>query len=338
LKAVKTLRKPVVKVNAVPLAPPPFVENDPAAAIASLLGSDWSGVRHIFESVANGISISDVSNSEMPLIYVNPAFEKLTGYVLDEIRGRNCRFLQAGRTTQPGLRPLRHALSERRDVTTILQNFKKDGTPFWNELFLSPIRDRSGEVTHYVGIQNDVTERVELERKLAYMVHHDTLTGLANRGLLMDRLTQALSRADRSGRLVAVLFLDLDNLKTVNDLYGHEAGDLLLQVVGQRLGASVRKHETAARLGGDEFVVVLEDIEDEQAATRIKRRVANEIRQPMLASQQEFNPSASIGMALYPADGTTPGELLRAADMAMYVAKQAFKQIGQPTPGIGLLQ
>jgi len=232
---------------------------------------------------------------------------------------------------QPGLRAIRQALIERRDVTEVLRNFKKDGTPFWNELHLSPIRNRKGIVTHYVGIQNDVTARIELEAKLAHTAQHDMLTGLANRGLLMDRLTQALSRAKRSGRLVALLFLDLDNLKTLNDAKGHDAGDLFLKVVGQRLASAIRGYETAARLGGDEFVVVLEDIQDEQSASQIGQRIAAEVQQPIWISQKTLYPSVSIGMALYPQDGQTPGELLRVADMAMYVAKSASKPKGQAT-------
>jgi diguanylate cyclase (GGDEF)-like protein/PAS domain S-box-containing protein len=289
---------------------PQTIKNDPRVAIASLLGSDWSSVRHIFESVANGISICDVSNPDMPLIYVNPAFEQLTGYVLKEIRGRNCRFLQAGETGQHGLGSLRQALRERRDVRTVLKNFKKDGTPFWNELHLSPIRDRAGDITLYVGIQNDVTERIELEARLAHNAQHDMLTGLANRGLLMDRLAQALSRAKRGGRLIAVLFLDLDNLKALNDANGHDAGDLFLKVVGLRLASAIRKYETASRLGGDEFVVVLEDIQDERDASQISHRIAAEVQQPIWISQGTFHPSISIGMAIYPQDGQTPGESL----------------------------
>ena len=316
----------------------PTTENDAGAAIASLLGSAWNSVRHIFESVANGITVADVRDPEMPLIYVNPAFERLTGYVMEEIRGRNCRFLQAGERTQPGMEPLRQALIERRDVRTVLKNFKKDGTPFWNELYLSPIRDRAGDVTHYVGIQNDVTERIELEAKVAHAAQHDALTGLPNRALLMDRLTQALARAKRNGRFVAVLFLDLDNLKTLNDDKGHDAGDLFLRVVGQRLASAIRNYETAARLGGDEFVVVLEDIQDEEGASQIKCRIATQVQQPIWISQEAIHPSASIGMALYPQDGQTPGELLRVADIAMYLAKSTSKQKGQATFNAECLQ
>ena len=187
-------------------------------------------------------------------------------------------------------------------------------------------------------LQYRLVNRIEkVSNNISSMVL-DPLTGLANRALLMEQLAKALFRAKRSGLLVAVLFLDLDNLKSVNDVYGHAAGDLMIQVVGQRLGAAIRKHETAARLGGDEFVVVLEDIEDEQAAEKIKGRLADEIRQPMWASQQEFNPSASIGMALYPRDGETPGQLLRVADVAMYVAKHVCKQMARATLSPGLVQ
>jgi diguanylate cyclase (GGDEF)-like protein len=236
------------------------------------------------------------------------------------------------------MEPLRQALIERRDVRTVLKNFKKDGTPFWNELYLSPIRDRAGDVTHYVGIQNDVTERIELEAKVAHAAQHDALTGLPNRALLMDRLTQALARAKRNGRFVAVLFLDLDNLKTLNDDKGHDAGDLFLRVVGQRLASAIRNYETAARLGGDEFVVVLEDIQDEEGASQIKCRIATQVQQPIWISQEAIHPSASIGMALYPQDGQTPGELLRVADIAMYLAKSTSKQKGQATFNAECLQ
>jgi len=164
------------------------------------------------------------------------------------------------------------------------------------------------------------------------------LTGLANRGLLMDRLAEALSRAERSGRLVAVLFLDLDNLKSVNDSYGHDAGDLLIQTVGQRLAVSIRRHETAARLGGDEFVVVLEDLKDEDDAANAQDRIAQDVRQPIEASQNTINSSASIGVALYPRDGVTPASLLRAADQAMYAAKRISKRMESYTLTSGLLQ
>jgi diguanylate cyclase (GGDEF)-like protein/PAS domain S-box-containing protein len=299
---------------------------------ANLLGSQWSGMRQVFESVANGITISDAGDAEMPLVYVNPAFERLTGYGLQEVQGRNCRFLQDGETRQPGLEILRKALQERREVRTVLKNFRKDGTPFWNELYLSPLKDATGHITHYLGIQNDVTAKVEMDANMAHMAHHDMLTGLANRTLLMDRLDKTILRSRRSQRLAAVLFLDLDNFKCVNDIFGHDAGDLLLKVIAHRLASTVREYETAARLGGDEFVVVLEDLADENEAQKIMQRLTSELRKPIWFSQETFEPSVSIGMAIFPRDGESPKELLRAADMSMYLVKHLSKGGVEPQP------
>jgi diguanylate cyclase (GGDEF)-like protein/PAS domain S-box-containing protein len=292
---------------------------------AHLLGPRWSGVRQIFDSIANGITIVDVNDPEMPVVYVNPAFEQLTGYSLAEVQGRNCRFLQGSERMQSGVETVKKAVQERRQVQTIIKNFKKDGTPFWNELKLSPLKDNAGRVTHYLGIQHDATPKIQAEAKLTHMAHHDMLTGLANRTLLMDRLDKTLLRATRSQRLAAILFLDLDNFKCVNDIYGHDMGDSLLKVVAYRLANAVREHETVARLGGDEFVVVLEDLADENEAQRIVQRLTAELQQPVCLSQDTFDPSVSIGMAIFPRDGETSKELMRAADMSMYLAKHLSK-------------
>jgi len=294
-------------------------------AVSNLGGLDWSGIRQVLESVANGITISDARIDDLPLIYANPAFEQMTGYFMAEVFGKNCRFLQGEDKHQPGLKAIRQALLEGRDARAVLKNFKKDGTSFWNELHLSPIRNSDGEITHYLGIQNDITTRVDLDEKLAYMANHDILTGLANRYLLMERTGQAMKRAKRSGERVALLFLDLDNFKYVNDMFGHEAGDGLLKVMGHRLAASTREHETAARLGGDEFVVVLENVGDNEEAVAIMRRLTDELQQPVMVAGQAFRPEASVGIAIYPQDGGTPTELLRAADVAMYLAKHLRK-------------
>jgi diguanylate cyclase (GGDEF)-like protein/PAS domain S-box-containing protein len=307
------------------------LEADPVTAIANLLGSDWSGIRQIFQSVPTGITIADVRDPEMPLVYVNRAFETITGYTMEEVRGRNCRFLQGNEINEFSLAPLRRALSERRDASAVLKNFRKDGTRFRNELRLSPIRDRSGDVTHYIGIQTDVTTRVELQEDLMHLAHHDPLTGLVSRVLLLDRMVLALQRAERAGRMVAVLFLDMDNLKLVNDGFGFDAGDAMLKCVAHRLQSAKRKHETAARLGGDEFIVMLEDLRDEDEAAAILQRLTDDLHRPMWTSQGRLDPSASIGMAIYPRDGRTPGELLRAADLAAFTEKNLYRDTGRAT-------
>lgn len=290
------------------------------AQLGQLL-EDLSRARRIFDSVVNGISVCDVGLPDLPLVYVNPAFEKITGYSADEVCGRNCRFLQGSATNQPGLTRIREAIREQRDAHALLKNYRKDGTPFWNELYLSPIFDSAGILTHFVGIQNDVTQLVNSSERLDHMAHHDGLTGLANRGLLMQQLTQTLLRARRNGTSVAVLFLDLDNFKHVNDVFGHDAGDGLLRVVADRLRAGTRAGETVARLGGDEFIVVLEDISSDRPLAGIIERLVYSLCQPVVIFEQEFRPSASVGAAIFPADGDTPEALIKVADFKMYSAR-----------------
>jgi PAS domain S-box-containing protein len=200
--------------------------------------------RGVMRSVTNGITIGDATLPDLPLVYINAAFEKMTGYTFDEVRGRNCRFLQAQETQQPGLTAVRGAIREQRDTMTVLRNYRKDGTPFWNELHFSLLRDSQGRLTHFVGIQNDVTLRVEFEQRLSFLAHHDSLTGLANRELLFERLRQAVMRSSRHNTSVALLFLDLDNFKHVNDAFGHDTGDMLLRIVAERLQGQVRDCDT----------------------------------------------------------------------------------------------
>jgi diguanylate cyclase (GGDEF)-like protein/PAS domain S-box-containing protein len=308
-----------------------LVESDLTKRISGVLeghslDEEWNWNRQVIESVTSGVVVANACLPDLPLIYVNSAFERMTGYRRDEILGGNCRFLQGSDTDQPGLESVRQAILKAKDVQTVLKNYRKDGSVFWNELYMSPIRSQSGRLTHYVGIQHDVTLRVELERKLAYMAHFDPLTGLANRSMLMDRIEQAILRAKRNGDLVAVLFFDLDNFKLVNDMFGHDAGDSLLKTVADRFRAATRGSESASRLGGDEFVVVVENFKHEAEAEYIMRRITYEIKRPTLVSEQEFLPSASVGLAIFPRDGSTPQDLLHASDMAMYVVKHQRRE------------
>lgn len=279
--------------------------------------------RRVMQSVTNGITIADATLPDLPLIYVNPAFERMTGYTLDEVRGRNCRFLQDEDTQQIGLLSVRNAIREHRDTLTVLKNYRKDGTPFWNELYLSPLWNDDGKLTHFVGIQSDVTRRIEDERNLKFLAHHDSLTGLANRELLFDRFNQAILRAGRNGAHVALLFFDLNNFKNVNDLFGHDAGDKLLRIVSERLKAGLREVDTVARLGGDEFVILIPDLDDEKKIPAIVRRTVKQICQPVVIFEQSFEPSISIGWSVYPRDGSDPEQLLKAADFAMYADKHS---------------
>jgi diguanylate cyclase (GGDEF)-like protein/PAS domain S-box-containing protein len=290
--------------------------------------------RRVFDSVSNGITIADATLPEHPLTYVNPAFERMTGYTAAEACGRNCRFLQGAERDQPGVAAVREAIHAGREVRVVLRNYRKDGTLFWNELYMSPIADLEGRVTHFAGIQNDVTVQMESARKMEYLAHHDALTGLANRAQMMTQLRHTLSRARRSGTPVAVLFFDLNNFKQVNDVLGHEAGDRLLQTVAARMRELVREGETLARLGGDEFVVVLEDFSDERQPVQVMQRLIDCLSESTNVLGDPFQPSASVGMALFPEDGDSAESLLKAADFRMYVAKHSARSKDESEEGL----
>ena len=276
---------------------------------------------------SNGIIISDPNKPDNPIIYVNRKFEEITGYSAEEAKGLNCRFLANGDRDQPGVDELRIAIEEGREWSGPLRNYKKDGTPFWNELYIAPVRDEDGRVVNFIGVQKDVTKQKELEKKLAHQAFHDPLTDLPNRNLFLDRVDHALKRARRRGEGVAVLFMDLDNFKVINDSLGHEVGDELLVAVAGRLESCLRPADTAARLGGDEFVVLLEDVVDAEEAARAAERIADALqREPFRIGDRELFVTTSVGIALGGrGEGERPGDLLRNADLAMYRAKDAGK-------------
>lgn len=277
--------------------------------------------QHAVDSSSNGIMITDTSSPEMPLVYVNPAFERITGYAASEVVGRNPRFLAGEDRDQIGLAEIRAALRENQPARSVLRNYRKDGSLFWNELSLAPVCDAAGRATHFIGIIDDVTERVNYEMQLEHQANHDALTGLANRNLLGDRIEQAITYARRAERLVAVMLLDLDRFKVVNDSLGHGTGDALLKVVAQRLNACVRPGDTVARLGGDEFVVVMADVAHENDVAPLVRNLLDSLANDMDINGHEVAATASVGIALYPRDGDA-ASLLKNADVAMYRAKE----------------
>ncbi|MGQ0709052.1 MAG: EAL domain-containing protein [Rhodoferax sp.] len=274
------------------------------------------------DSSANGIMISEVALPDHPIVYVNPAFERITGYSAAEVLGRNGRFLLGGDLEQRALEELRSALRQRRESRVELRNYRSDGTLFWNELSVAPVKSGDG-VSHYVGVIDDVSERKRYEVQLEHQATHDALTGLPNRVLLLDRLTQAMIYSERSGRCAAALLLDLDRFKDVNDSLGHGAGDQVLLAAARRLLGCVREGDTVARLGGDEFVVVLADVAQEEDVAALARKILATLSKALsLGAQAELFPSASLGAALFPRDGDTPEILLKNADVAMYRAKE----------------
>jgi diguanylate cyclase (GGDEF)-like protein/PAS domain S-box-containing protein len=274
------------------------------------------------EATVNAVVITTSRRQNYSIVHVNPAFERITGYGAAETIGQNCRFLQGTDTDQPELATLRALLAARQEGRVTLRNYRKDGSLFYNELHVSPVKNAKGHVTHFVGVLNDITETRRYQEELEHHVNHDALTGLANRHLLHDRLQQALFRADRRDLTCAVMFLDLDHFKLVNDGLGHAAGDVLLKDVARELVNILRPEDTVARFGGDEFVLIATEIRDIAEVTDIAERIVSQLSQPVMIEKQEITVSASLGIALYPLDGASVEELLKNADAAMYHAKE----------------
>jgi diguanylate cyclase (GGDEF)-like protein/PAS domain S-box-containing protein len=284
--------------------------------------ADLRLLRRAVEATDNGIVIADAGQPDFPVVYVNPAFEQITGYAAADIQGRNCRLLQREDRDQPGVEGIRRALREQRETRVLLRNYRKDGQLFWNDFHLAPVTDDGGRLTHFVGVLSDASERQRYEEQLAYRATHDELTGLPNRQLLQDRLQQAIHNAERYGHEVAVVFVDLDDFKLVNDSLGHGAGDIALKVIAERLQAMVRSTDTVGRFGGDEFVVVLTEQTDDAGIAQVLKRIGEALAQPIELAGVRHVLTPSLGHCRYPEAGRDAETLLRHADLAMYEAKR----------------
>ena len=272
-------------------------------------------------ATSNGIIITRLEDNGSAIEYVNPAFEHMTGYAAHEIAGKDPRFMAApGMDTDERLQ-LRNAIAGRMPAHVVLRNLRKNGELFWNDLSITPVQDEHGATTHYIGVLTDVTATKLRTARLEHQVNHDALTGLANRNLLWDRLEQALHLAQRQKSLVATVLIDLDGFKTINDTFGHEAGDVVLKVVARRLQASVRDSDTVARLSGDEFVLILASQPSLRFTLRMVERVRQSFAIPVAFGERQIPVRASVGVSLYPHDGASAPELVRAADLAMYHGK-----------------
>ena len=275
-------------------------------------------------ATVNGVVISDATKPGFPIVYVNPGFEALTGYTSDEVLGASCRILQGPESDPEAVEELRTALEEQRETRTTILNYRRDGSTFWNEIYLSPVHE-DGRLTQYVGVQNDVSDAREAEDRVAYLAYHDALTGLANRSLLGRHVERALERARQHEFQAALLFLDLDDFKQVNDKLGHAAGDELLRQVAARLEGVTRASDLLARQGGDEFLVLMADItgDGREIAERVAAEIQGALRAPLTVEGRELEMRCSIGISLFPSDAIDGETLLRHADSAMYRAKRS---------------
>nr|WP_231126385.1 diguanylate cyclase [Motilibacter aurantiacus] len=303
-------------------------------------------LRRALAATANGVTISDVTRPDQPLIYVNTAFERLSGLRAEDVIGRNCRFLQGEGTDRDAVKRLREAIADGREIRETMLNYRgPERTPWWNEIYLAPVFDDTGRVVQYIGVQNDVTARVEAEARLtrereraeAYaaeieqLAWRDPLTGVLNRRRVQEALEGTILHSQMSDTGAALLYLDLDGFKGVNDDFGHAAGDELLRVTAERLRARLRRGDLIARLGGDEFLVILPGLDQASAGVE-GRRVADELAailsEPVRTGRGLARVRASIGVSSFPQDGSGFDELLHAADTRMYAIKNANRSSG----------
>lgn len=277
--------------------------------------------KQAIDACANAIVISSADAPDYPVEYVNPAFERITGYPAAEITQRSLRVLQREECDQPGLRDIRATLLEKREGRGVIRNYRKDGTPFWCDVYIAPVRDDDGEVHHFVSAMYDITDNKRYMAELEFHANHDTLTRLANRNLLRDRLTQALAAARRSKQPLWVMFIDLDRFKVVSDTLGHETADLILVEIANRLRNATRSTDTVARWGSDKFVLVLSTHEGENRVPHIVQRVMADVCAPYMVGGHELVMTCSIGIANYPNDGENAESLIKNADLAVHNAK-----------------
>lgn len=272
----------------------------------------------VFRNSGEAILITDRDNR---IVAVNTAFTRITGYGIDDLRDKNPRVLSAGETAAETYQVMWRALVNEGFWQGELVDRRRDGSTYPKWISISVSRDENDQVINYVASFSDISEIKAAQHRVHYLAHHDALTGLLNRFSFEERLSQALNTASRNGEHLAVMFIDMDRFKIINDTLGHQAGDALLVEVAQRLKSHVRCSDIVARIGGDEFVVVLTELTDDLLAAPVARILVHMLGNPYMVKGQEVYSSPSIGISIFPTDGADAEALLRKADMALYHAK-----------------
>ena len=286
---------------------------------ARLLRQREQRLEGIINTVADGIvSLDDKGD----IVAFNPAAEEIFGFKASEVIGKNLKTLvpseiaSASATVEEPNSEWQDGLGEIREATGL----RKDGEEFVVEMAMRSLQQ--GDSLSYTGVVRDITERKRLEERIHNMAHFDNVTGLPNRNLLSDRLDEAAKRAQRTEHQLALMYIDLNKFKPINDEIGHDAGDKALKTVAERMKESVRESDTVARVGGDEFVILLENIASEEVVRQIADKVLAHIKEPISFSTGPRSIGAAVGIAIFPQHGDDPYSLMKSADQAMYAAKE----------------
>ncbi len=271
----------------------------------------------VFLNTIEGVTITD---HNAVILEANPAFANITGYSLDEVRGNKPSILKSELHDKNYYNNMWHSLETKGAWSGEIWNKSKDGRIFPELLNISAIKDQDGEISHFVAFFQDISEIKAHEETIRHMAYHDSLTSLPNRTLLLERLETILKKADKDAA-VAILFIDIDNFKTINDSLGHTAGDKLLILVAERLTQALCKDSSLYRLGGDEFIVMMERPLDDQAAATLSLDLMRVMNAPFMINEHELFLTLSMGISFGPRDADTPESLLQCADLAMYESK-----------------
>ncbi|MFH2139457.1 MAG: EAL domain-containing protein [Pseudomonadota bacterium] len=274
----------------------------------------------VFEQNSEAIIVTDTENH---IVMVNRAFTDITGYQSDEVLNKNPRFLASGRQMAQFYRAMWRELLEKNSWRGEIWNKRKNGEIYPELLTISVVRNEAGEITNFIGVFIDITERKKEEDRIIRLANYDTLSGLPNRNLLADRVEQGVAQAERNGSKLAMLFIDLDHFKNINDSLGHDIGDELLKQVAERLKACLRRTDTLARQGGDEFIALVTDIENETEAGYVAEKMVSACASGFEVNGHLLHVTPSIGISMCPEDGNTQVQLMRNADLAMYRAKDS---------------
>ncbi len=277
----------------------------------------------VFDNTMEGIVIADAGHK---IVAINQAYTEITGFGPEESVGRNPRLHKSGQHDEVFYRNMWDSLERNGHWQGEIWNRRKNGEmfPAWENI--SIVKDSQGRVTHYISVMSDISPIKQAEERLTYLAHHDVLTDLPNRLAFLATLEKALERAKRHRQKLALLFLDLDHFKLINDTLGHATGDRLLQVIAQRLRNNLRAEDMAARLGGDEFTIIMEEINHTEDAALLAQKIIRAVAEPIRLDSHEVVSTTSIGISIYPDDADNAGDLAKAADAAMYRAKNHGRQ------------
>lgn len=272
----------------------------------------------VFEHAAEATMISDGNNIIMA---VNPAFTRITGYGVKDVIGKNPRILSSGKQTKEFFRQMWESIISTGMWNGEVQNKRKNGEIYTEFLSINVLRDDNGKIIRHIAVFSDISDSKKAQEVIERQASYDSLTGLPNRNLIQERINQQLLFSRRNGSIFAVLFLDLDDFKSINDSLGHSAGDELIIKAGMKIQSMLREVDTVGRLGGDEFIILLNDLADTDNVAYLANKILTELREPMVIAGHTIHTSASIGITVYPSDGDSTNALMKNADSAMYQSK-----------------